>query len=200
MSVARDVRSDIKGCAMYLGDAKARICAFFRGDPNLKKLKSRGLTVGKNFKLLGGCIIDHSHCWLISIGDNVTFAPRVHVLAHDASPKRDIGYTRIGLTKIGDNTFVGAGSIILPGVTIGNDVVIGAGSVVTSDVPDGMVFAGNPARAICTKEKYLKRCSEELQTLPVFSDGYTLRGGITPPMRMEMLSRLEDAGGRGYVC
>ncbi|MFR3924042.1 MAG: hypothetical protein ACLTXI_01795 [Collinsella sp.] len=61
----------------------------------MNKYKARGLKVGSNFNMLGGCIIDHSHCWLIRIGDNVTFAPRVHVLAHDASTKRVLGYTRM---------------------------------------------------------------------------------------------------------
>lgn len=84
-----------------LSNLKGSLVGFFRGDPNIGKLKARGLKVGSNFNMLGGCIIDHSHCCLITIGDNVTFAPRVHVLAHDASTKRTLGYTRIALTRIG---------------------------------------------------------------------------------------------------
>lgn len=133
-----------------LGNIKDELIRIVRGGPNLKKLKKRGLTVGKNFKLLGGCIIDHSHSCLITIGDDVTFAPRVHVLAHDASTKNDLGYTRIALTSIGDNVFVGAGSIILPGVSIGSGSIIGAGSVVTKDVPPGTVVAGT-LRTTCAR-------------------------------------------------
>jgi maltose O-acetyltransferase len=57
-----------------------------------------------------------------------------------------LNYTKIGLVKIGDNVFIGAGSIILPNVKIGNNVIIGAGSIVTKDVPDNSLVAGNPAK------------------------------------------------------
>lgn len=50
--------------------------------------------------------------------------------------------------SIGDDVWIGGGSIILPGVTIGCNVVVGAGSVVTKNVPDNVVIAGNPARII----------------------------------------------------
>ena len=72
--------------------------------------------------MLEGSIIDDSHCSLISIGDNVTFAPRVHILTNDASTKKFLGYTKFGKVSVGNNVFVGAGSIICsPNVTIGND-------------------------------------------------------------------------------
>lgn len=58
---------------------------------------------------------------------------------------------------IGNEVFVGAGSIILPGVHIGNRVIIGAGSVVTKDIPDNSVAAGNPAKVICPIDEYLER-------------------------------------------
>lgn len=176
---------------MMLGDIKKKVTGFLSGEPNLRKLKARGLTVGVNFKLLGGCIIDHSHCCLISIGDNVTFAPRVHVLAHDASTKNDLGYTRIALTRIGNNVFVGAGSIIMPGVSIGDDSIVGAGSVVTKDVGRSMVVAGNPARFVCTKGEYLDRQRAAMEELPLFDEKYTLRGGVTPPLAQE-----NDGGAR----
>ena len=182
-----------------LGDFKGRIVAYFRGDPNLKKLKKRGLVVGKNFNLLGGCIIDHSHSCLISIGDDVTFAPRVHILAHDASTKHDLGYTRIALTVIGNRVFVGAGSIILPGVSIGDDAMVGAGSIVTKDVPSGVVVAGNPAKVLCPKEDYIACQKSELASLPVFDKRYTLGGGVTPELRREMVESLKAAGGRGFI-
>ena len=50
--------------------------------------------------------------------------------------------------KVGNNCFVGYGSILLPGVTIGDEVIVGAGSVVTKDVPSNSIVAGNPARVI----------------------------------------------------
>lgn len=51
-------------------------------------------------------------------------------------------------TYIGDNCFIGGGTIILPGIHIGNNCIVGAGSVVTKDVPDNCIVAGNPARII----------------------------------------------------
>ena len=95
----------------------------------------------------------------------MVLAPRVHVLAHDSSTGIFIGKTRAANVTIGNNVFVGAGSIILPGVHIGNRVIIGAGSIVTKDIPDNSVAAGNPARVICSLDEYLakekaKMCAE----------------------------------------
>ena len=50
--------------------------------------------------------------------------------------------------RIGRNCWIGAGAIILPGVTIGDNVVIGAGSVVTKDIPSNVVAVGNPCRVL----------------------------------------------------
>ena len=133
-----------------------------RGEVPLERLIERGLKVGKNFNRLGGTIIDDSHCWLITIGDNVTMAPRVHVLAHDASTKNTLGYSRIGLVNIGNNVFIGAESIILPGVTIGDNVVIGAGSVVTKDIMSNSVATGNP---MITYQEKKQKCKKQLHLM-----------------------------------
>ena len=84
-----------------------------RGDYTTEKLIKMGLKVGKNFGRLNGVILDPSHCWLIEIGDNVTMAPRVHILAHDASTKTFLDYTKIGKVTIGNNVFIGADSVVL---------------------------------------------------------------------------------------
>ena len=122
-------------------------------------LKKRGLIVGDNFNRQQGCFIDPTHCFLISIGNNVTFSIRVCLLAHDASTKNFLGYTKIGKIEIGDNVFVGANATILPGVAIGNNSIVGANSVVTKDIPENVVAAGNPAHVICSLEEYLKKIS-----------------------------------------
>jgi acetyltransferase-like isoleucine patch superfamily enzyme len=69
---------------------------------------------------------------------------------------------KFGRIIIGDDTFVGTCSIILPGVTIGKNCVIGAGSVVTHDIPDRMVVAGIPARPICSLDEYKNKCKKKM--------------------------------------
>lgn len=143
-----------------------KILAYLRGEPqNIEMLYKRGLRVGKNFYRGPGVIIDPMHCYHITIGDNVVLAPRVHILAHDSSTGIFIGKTRAANVMIGNDVFVGAGSIILPGVHIGSRVIIGAGSIVTKDIPDNSVAAGNPAKVLCSIDDYLvkekaKICAE----------------------------------------
>lgn len=150
---------------------KARI----HGEQDLNKLIRRGLTVGKDFTRMSGVIIDPSHCWHITIGDHVTLAPRVHILAHDASTKVFLNYTRVENTRIGNNVFVGAGTIVLPGVTIGNNVIIGAGSVVTKDIPDNSVAVGNPAHIIKSLSDFLEENKQRMSSNNLFGVEYTLR-------------------------
>lgn len=145
-----------------------------KGMPDLDKLKERGLKIGKNFHSAGGVIIDPSHCWHITIGNNVVFAPTVHVLAHDASTYF-LGYTKVANVVIGDNVFVGASSIILPGVVIGDNVIIGAGSVVSKSIPSNSVACGNPARVIRSLDEYLQKEKNRMNDENVFSEEYTLR-------------------------
>jgi maltose O-acetyltransferase len=142
-------------------------------------------------------VIDESHCWLITIGDDVKLADRVHILAHDASAKKHLGYTRIGKVKIGNRVFIGASSIILPGVAIGDDVIVGAGSVVTRDIPDRVVAAGNPAKALCSLDDFLSRRRKELQSAACFGKEYTLTRNITDEMKREMNEKMKDR--LGYV-
>lgn len=119
-----------------------KILRRIRGEVPLSKLINSGMKVGSNFWYGDGCSFDISHCWLIKIGNNVTFSSRVHLLAHDASIKKSVGYVKIGLINIGDNVFIGAGATIMPNVSIGNNAIVGASSVVTKSIPDGEVWGG----------------------------------------------------------
>lgn len=146
-----------------------KLLEYLRGEPqHLGKLYKRGLKTGKNFHRLGGVIIDPSHCNHITIGDNVTLAPRVHILAHDASTYIFFKKTRAANVTIGNDVFVGASSIILPGVKIGNRVVVGAGSVVTKDIPENSVAAGNPAKVICSVDDYIAREKSKMNEFNTF--------------------------------
>lgn len=168
-----------------------------RGEYTTEKLISMGMKVGNNFGRLNGVILDPSHCWLIDIGDNVTLGPRVHILCHDASTKGFLGYTKIGRVTIGNNVFVGAESVILPGVTVGSNVIIGANSTVTHDVPDNTVVAGSPARVLCSLEEYLDKERARMQTSPVYGEEYTLRANVSMEKRTEQKDAL--SGKIGYI-
>lgn len=169
----------------------------FRGEYTTEKLVSMGMKVGRNFGRLNGVILDPSHCWLIEIGDDVTLAPRVHILCHDASTKIFLNYTKIGRVTIGNNVFIGAESVVLPGVTIGNNVIIGANSTVTHDVPDNMVYAGIPAKQICTLEEYLEKEQKRMKDSPCYDDTYTLRRNISQELRMKQKEELLNK--MGYI-
>lgn len=168
-----------------------------RGEYTTEKLISMGMIVGKNFKRLHGVILDPGHCWLIEIGNNVTMAPRVHILCHDASTKAFLGYTKIGRVNIGSNVFIGAESVVLPGVTIGDNVIIGANSTVTRDIPDNSVVAGSPARVICTLEEYLAKEKARMDISPCYGEEYTLR--VDVPMELRMKQKKELNGKIGYI-
>ena len=64
--------------------------------------------------------------------------------------------------------FIGAGTIVLPGVEIGNRVVIGAGSVITKSIPENSVVVGNPAKAICTYDEYMEKQQNAMKNAEKF--------------------------------
>lgn len=177
--------------------ALERLVGRLRGTPSVATLQARGLQIGRNVHVGPWSIIDYSHCHLIEVGDNVTLAPRVHLIAHDASTQDALGRTRIGRIRIGRDAFVGAGSIVLPGVTIGAGAIIGAGSVVTTDVPAGAMAAGNPAVVRGKVSEYLERRRREMEGSPRFSSEWTVRAGIDLERQAEMRRRLGD--GPGYI-
>ncbi len=156
--------------------------------------EANGFKHGERCAFMGEVIIDPGHCWLIEMGDDVTLAPRVHVLAHDASTKRHLGYTRIAKVTIGNNVFVGAGTIILPGVSIGDNVVIGAGSVVTESIPANSLAVGNPCRVISSYDEFMKRKTEEMNSGPIYDESYQI-GNISNKKKEEMKNDLNERAG-----
>lgn len=176
-----------------------KILSRIRGEIPTEELIQLGLVVGENFSRQEKCSLDHSHCWLIRIGDNVTLAPRVHILAHDASMYRAIGYTYIAPVHIGSNVFIGAGTIVLPGVTIGDNVVIGAGSVVTKNIPSNSVAVGNPAHRIRDYEGFVDAHINRMKKLPAFDESYTLRSPLCDKKRREEMYETLVRTKGGYV-
>jgi acetyltransferase-like isoleucine patch superfamily enzyme len=88
----------------------------------------------------------------IHIGENTLVASHTTILCHEHVKRDDKNHENPWITDtyIGKNSFIGVGSMILPGVKIGDEVIIGAASVVTKDIPSNTVAVGNPAKVIKT--------------------------------------------------
>ena len=107
------------------------------------------IEVGENFYANFNCIILDVN--KVKIGDNVLLAPNVQIYtaAHPIDPTERLSGKEFSKPiTIGDNVWIGGGTILCPGVNIGNNVTIGAGSVVTKDIPDNVVALGNPCRIL----------------------------------------------------
>ena len=165
-----------------------------------KYLIAHGLKVGRNARIYSWWGIDQSCPWLITIGDDVIISRDVHILAHDVSSQIVDCHSKIGLVNIGNNVFIGCGSIILCNVNIGNNVVIGAGSVVTHDVPSNSVVAGNPARVITTIEQYKNKNREKLDEKHYFDQMYWHEWIESDTKQKQyMVNELKNNGGYGYL-
>lgn len=104
-----------------------------------------GRNIYANFNLT---LVDDTH---IYVGDYTMFGPNVTVATagHPILPElREQGYQYNAPVHIGKNCWIGAGVIIVPGITIGDNVVVGAGSIVTKDLPDNVVAVGNPCKVL----------------------------------------------------
>ena len=104
-----------------------------------------GKNVYANFNLT---LVDDTHIYIgdyTMIGPNVTIATACHPIMPEL---REKAYQYNVPVHIGKNCWIGAGAVILPGITVGDNSVIGAGSVVTKDIPSGVVAVGNPCRVL----------------------------------------------------
>ena len=104
-----------------------------------------GKNIYANFHLT---LVDDTH---IYVGDNTMFGPNVTVATagHPVLPElREQAYQYNMPVRIGKNCWLGAGVIVLPGVTIGDGTVVGAGSVVTKDLPANVIAVGSPCRVL----------------------------------------------------
>jgi len=157
----------------------------------LERLMSRGLRIGKGCNIVDieSVFWDPSHCYLISIGDNCIISPNVRFIAHDASTKLFLNFTKFARINVKDNTFLGDSSAILPGVTIGPNAIVGAGAVVVRDVPPHSVVAGNPARVIGKLDKYLAKMEAMGKGKKIFDESYYIES-LTEEKKMELLESI----------
>lgn len=174
----------------------------FSADPAQGELEyrlSRGLIIGENTHIYSIERIDGTWRQLIKIGNNVTISSNVTILAHDASTNVVHCSTKLGRVIIGDNVFIGARSVILCNTKIGDNVIVGAGSVVTHDLPSNAVYAGSPARYICSIDEYREKYTELYKARPHFDQirPWNEWNSSSEEERKEMLKGLED--GIGFV-
>lgn len=160
----------------------------------IDNLKRNGLSLGENIKIIDTFFFDPSHCFLISIGDNCTICPNVRLIAHDASLKKKLGYTKIGKIDIGENCFIGDSVIVLPNVKIGDNSIIGAGSVVTKDIPPNYVATGNPARIISKVDEYIKKIEKISKSKKIFDKNYLIKN-LDDKKRREIIQSIGDSIG-----
>jgi len=135
----------------------------------INNLIKNGVKVGENVHVFSTGI-DSKYGPMIEIDDDVTISTNVTVLAHDASTKKYIGYTKIKKVHIGKKCFVGSGSIILPGTFLGNECIVGAGSVVRGNYPDNSIIVGNPARVVGNTNEYIDRYRDKLNGTIIYDD------------------------------
>jgi acetyltransferase-like isoleucine patch superfamily enzyme len=105
-------------------------------------LRRAGMEIGRDCLISLRARLDHTNPRGIHIGDGVLIAFDAIIFSHDLARHFHAD------TFIGDNCFIGAQAIVMPGVRIGANCIVGAGAVVTRDAPAGSVLAGNPARIL----------------------------------------------------
>jgi maltose O-acetyltransferase len=178
--------------------ARTRLLAKIRGQADLDELVARGLQLGSNVWLGDGVYLDPAFSWLIEIGDDVIIALDVVILAHDAAPRVQLGYTRIGRVRIERGVRIGHRALIMPGVTIGERSIVRAYSVVTRDVPPETMVAGNPAKTLASVPDYVADEREAMSGRPVWPrEGWTIPGNISEENKLIQWEALAD--GHGYV-
>lgn len=160
----------------------------------IEELTLRGLILGRGVQIAGDFFIDPSHCYLISIGDNCTLSPNVRLIAHDASTKGLLGFTKIGKIEIRKNCYIGDSAIVLPGVTIGPNSIVGAGAVVTKSVPPDVIVVGNPATIVSSVREYAEKIRRLQRDKPVFREDYFIEK-LDAKKRSEIIKSVGDSIG-----
>ena len=138
-----------------------------RKDPSLSSYYRRtGAIIGDNCSFVGKNISFSTEPYLITIGNHVRVSFDVAFVTHDGGThvlrEKYPNASIYGKISVGNNVFIGARAIIMPGVTIGNNCIIAAGSVVTKDVHDGEIVAGIPARPISNLNEYEDKHKDDL--------------------------------------
>lgn len=158
---------------------------------NAKFLKKHGnfYHIGEKSRInVGASITDPPY---VSIGDNCAIAA-CDLIGHNGvigvlQNAYNVKLDSVGKIVIKDNSFVGVGAIVLPGVTIGPNSIVAAGAIVSRDVAPHTVVGGVPAKFICTTEEYLERLTERSKSYPWHSLIESRIGDFDPNLEDELI-------------
>ena len=161
-------------------------------------LRKQGVSIGTGTVVIYPSYIDGRLPYLLEIGNNVVISIHVTILTHDATSAYAGDIIKVGRVKILDHVFIGANSTILCNVTIGPDSIVGAGSVVSRDVPPNSVYAGNPARFVCSLKEFSERHKALGQRLPLMEERHFQHPYIPDKTKNILKDNLQDTF--GYFC
>lgn len=159
-------------------------------DSYVEFLKNKGVKIGDHIEITfpRDTFIDFLNPHLLSIGSNVSMTGPTTILTHDYSVCVIKKWTRGEIlgkqrkTEIGNNVFLGWGCTVLPGAVIGDNVVIGAAAVVSGKLESNAIYAGNPAKKICSlQEYYEKRKAAQFKEAKEIYYSYKERFHCEPP-------------------
>ena len=136
---------------------------------------------------------------LITIEDEVTIVSGTKIICHDASSNRRIRTTWVAPVKICKRAYIGANTVILPGVEIGEDAIVGAGAVVTHDVPSGVIVAGVPAQIIGRTSDLDERRQSEMKVKRVF-DNSEFGDPVLRRDGSDLLCRIAESEGGYFIA
>lgn len=147
-------------------DKIKKIISFISFQKNkIQYLRKQGMRVGRDCRIMNGYTDFGTEPYLISLGNHVSISAGTKFVTHEGAHwvlkgidnekyKDSFNYGRI---IVKDNVFIGNNCIILKGVEIGENCIIGAGSVVTKSLEENGVYAGVPARRICSLEEWQRK-------------------------------------------
>jgi len=183
----------VKSAIILAGYSSRTIAAYFR---------KQGAQIGEDCDIL----ITHlgPEPYLISIGNHVFISPGVYFHTHDGGVwvfrDKIPGIRVYGTITIEDNCLIGRDVQLLPNIRIGRNSIVGAGSVVVTDVPPNSIVMGIPARVISSNQKYEEKClakwnEQKLPDLPFNADyGWWLSQENKKKLRRHLMNMFKDQG------
>ena len=164
----------------------------------IELLQEKGLVLGEHNIIHSPDCFDSIYPWLIEVGSNCMFSTEVKILAHDSSTCFVSDYAKIGRVTIGDHVYLGFRTTVFCNVTIGDNVIVGANSLVNKDLASNGVYAGNPARYICSIDEYRSKHHALITANPCYEKSW--RYWAHEASQEERRQMKEDlASGSGYV-